>query len=119
MSNKQGTWIPLPVGLRQALELYILGIDKNRTEFVQELIEDVIIEKLESLPYDIGETLDRMYPKKNMAKHYRTLVKKVYLRQGKKQAITEVEEEVIEEEEAIEEKDYIDESIINSITESS
>lgn len=114
MSKKQsGTWIPLPPGLREALDFYVLGIDKNRTTVVKELIEDTVIEELESLPHDIGETLGRMYPNTNITKDYRELVKKVYIRAGKEQAVIEPEEEVIEKE------DYIDESIISSITESS
>lgn len=116
----QGTWINFSPGLRPATDLLLLGSDKNRTQFVTELVEDAVIEQLEAMPHDVGATLEVMYSGKGMGKKYRELVKKVHIRQGIKQAQPEeAEEGVIEEIEEEYEAEPINVDILKEITESS
>lgn len=117
MSKNDGTYVNFPLGLREQLDLVVLGTGRKRTRWVTELIEDEVAAILSALPYDVGQTLDNLYPKQNMMKHYKALIDRVHQRcSGVEPAPDIVPDDIAEEGEEEDIGLEIDVSVIDSIT---
>lgn len=118
MSKTDGTYMNFPPGLREVLDLVIMGVEAKRTQWVTELVEDEVVDILSAMPYDVGVTLDNLHPGKNMMVNYKALLDRVHQRRTGVAAPPVVIPEDIEEEELeeLDEVDLIDSNVINSIT---